>query len=50
MLRKQKARPRIGKSLAKRHNVSLPAEVAERLRQIGGGNLSAGIRLALSAF
>lgn len=36
----------IGSSPAKRYNVSLPPELAERLRDAGGGNLSAGIRLA----
>lgn len=29
-----------------RYNVTLPPEVAEALRQAGGGNLSAGIRRA----
>jgi len=37
----------IGKSPVQRYNVSLPPEVAEQLRALGGGNLSAGIRLAL---
>jgi len=36
----------IGKTPVKRYNVSLPPEFAERLRKIGNGNLSAGIRLA----
>ena len=36
----------IGEAPAQRYNVSLPPEVAEQLRKAGGGNLSAGIRLA----
>ena len=36
----------IGDAPAQRYNVSLPPEVAEALRKAGGGNLSAGIRLA----
>lgn len=37
----------IGAAPVKRYNISLPPEIAERLRKLGGGNLSAGIRLAL---
>jgi hypothetical protein len=40
-------RPMIGKSPVVRYNVSLPPEVATRLRKLGNGNLSAGIRMAL---
>lgn len=36
----------IGATPVQRYNVSLPPEVAEALRKSGGGNLSAGIRLA----
>jgi hypothetical protein len=39
-------RPMIGKSPARRYNISLPPEVAELLRKAGDGNMSAGIRLA----
>jgi len=39
----------IGKVPTERYNVSLPPEVAERLRKAGAGNLSAGIRLAEKA-
>jgi hypothetical protein len=37
----------IGKKAVKRYNISLPPESAEKLRKIGCGNLSAGIRQAL---
>ena len=39
----------IGATPAQRYNVSLPPEIAEALRKAGGGNLSAGIRLAAQA-
>jgi len=38
----------IGRAPAQRYNVSLPPEIAEALRRLGSGNLSAGIRLALA--
>lgn len=37
----------IGKAPAKRYNVSLPPEIADAVRNIGGKNLSAGIRKML---
>ena len=43
---KKPNRPMIGAAPAQRYNVSLPTEIAEALRAAGGGNLSAGIRLA----
>jgi hypothetical protein len=39
-------RPLVGSAPTERYNVSLPPDVAEALRKAGGGNLSAGIRLA----
>lgn len=39
----------IGAAPAQRYNVSLPPDVAEAMRKAGGGNLSAGIRLAAAA-
>jgi hypothetical protein len=36
----------IGEARVQRYNVSLPPEIAEKLRKAGGGNLSAGVRLA----
>lgn len=46
---KKPNRPMIGEAVAQRYNVSLPPEVAESLRKLGNGNLSAGIRLGLVA-
>lgn len=40
-------RPMIGKAPTQRYNVSLPPEIAQKLRKLGGNNLSAGIREAL---
>lgn len=40
----------IGKSPVRRYNISLPPEIAEKLRKLGKGNLSAGIRRALETF
>ena len=48
MKKEARNRPMIGKEPAKAYNISLPPEVAERLRKAGAGNLSAGIRLAES--
>lgn len=49
MPRPQKVnRPMIGKSRTRRYNVSLPPEIAEAIRKLGGGNLSEGIRRALA--
>lgn len=39
----------IGGAPVRRYNVSLPPEIAEALRSLGKGNLSAGIREALKA-
>ena len=39
-------RPLVGTAPTERYNVSIPPDVAEALRKAGGGNLSAGIRLA----
>ena len=44
----KKKRPMVGRAPAQRYNVSLPPEIAERVRAIGLGNLSAGIRLLLA--
>lgn len=41
-------RPMIGNSPVHRYNISLPPEIAKRLRRLGNGNLSAGIRMALT--
>lgn len=46
MVRDKHPKPMIGKAPTERYNVSLPPEVADALRIAGGGNLSAGIRLA----
>jgi hypothetical protein len=48
MKKETRNRPMIGKEPAKAYNISLPPEVAERLRKAGAGNLSAGVRLAES--
>lgn len=37
----------IGDAVMERHGVTLPVYLAQRLRQLGGGNLSAGIRAAV---
>lgn len=46
MVRDKHPKPMIGAAPTERYNVSLPPEVADALRLAGGGNLSAGIRLA----
>lgn len=46
MVREKHARPLVGNEPTERYNVSLPPEIADKLRVAGSGNLSAGIRLA----
>jgi hypothetical protein len=46
MVRDKHPKPMVGKEPTERYNVSLPPEVADALRNFGGGNLSAGIREA----
>jgi hypothetical protein len=38
----------IGESPVRRYQISLPPEIADRVRAIGLGNMSAGIRLLLA--
>ena len=40
-------RPRMEKELQKRRNINISDRLAEKARQIGGGNISEGIRKAL---
>lgn len=43
-------RPLIGKTKARRLNVTLPDEVSSAVRKLANGNLSAGIRFLLDFF
>lgn len=40
----------IGKVSCKRYNTSLPPEIADKIRKIGKGNLSGGIRILLESY